>query len=330
MTMPRLSLGSPPGPHALEVARVGQELGCARVWLFDSAALYEDIWIWLDRIGRETDIGLGTAVLVPNLRHVMTTASAAATIEHSYPGRLVMGFGTGATARWVLGKRALSWATTRTYVENLRGLLAGEVVEVDGEPCQMIHWPGFTAERPMRIPILLSAMGPKGREITREIADGIIGVGTEEVDIGWHVDMFNGTVLADGEDRTTARVKEAVGPWAVLPYHGAHAAAPEFVELLPNGAEWFASIRAARPDGQHHLAVHEGHATHVTDRDRELVLDAAWDLPMAQGAWVGTPDVIRARAEAAGDRGVTELLYTPCGPDPVGEARRMAEVFASS
>ena len=92
--MPKFSLGTPPGPQALEIARVAQDLGCQRIWLFDSAALYEDIWIWLDRIGRETDIGLGTAVLVPNLRHVMTTASAAATIEHSCPGRLVLGFDT--------------------------------------------------------------------------------------------------------------------------------------------------------------------------------------------------------------------------------------------
>lgn len=329
MTLPTLSLGSPPGPQALEIARVGQELGCPRIWLFDSAALYEDIWIWLDRIGRETDVGLGTAVLVPNLRHVMTTASAAATIEHSYPGRLVMGFGTGATARWVLGKKALSWATTRTYIEQLRGLLAGQVVEVDGEQCQMIHWPGLTADRPLAIPILLSAMGPKGQEITKEIADGIITGGTEPFAMPWHVSMFTGTVLGDGEDTASDRVKDAIGPWAVLPYHGAHAAAPEFVEHLPNGKEWFASIQAARPEGQHHLAVHEGHVTHVTDRDRALVLDASWDLPMAQRAWVGTPDEVRAMAEHAAANGVTELLYTPSGPDAVGEARRMAEVFVS-
>lgn len=329
MTMPKLSLGSPPGPLALEIAKVGQDLGCQRIWLFDSAALYEDIWIWLDRIGRETDLGLGTAVLVPNLRHVMTTASAAATIEHSYPGRLVMGFGTGATARWVLGKKPLTWEYTRTYLENLRGLLLGEVVEVDGERCQMIHWPGFTAERPMRIPILLSAMGPKGQQITREMADGIITVGCEPFDMPFHVDMFNGTVLADGEYRTCELVREAVGPWAVLPYHGCHAAAPEFLDFMPNGEAWRESIEAARPEGERHLAVHDGHATHVTERDRELVLDASWELPMAQGSWIGTPEEIRARAEHAGANGVSELLYTPCGPDPVGEARRMAEVFAS-
>ena len=72
--------------------------------------------------------GVRYPVLVPNLRHVMTTASAIATIEGLAPGRLACGFGTGATARWVLNQKALSWATTRRYLEQLRGLLRGEVV----------------------------------------------------------------------------------------------------------------------------------------------------------------------------------------------------------
>ena len=97
----------PPGPRTLEYAQLAQELGYDRVWLYDSAALYEDIWIWLARLAEHTDIDIGTAVLVPNLRHVMTTASAIATIERMAPGRLACGFGTGATARWVLNKPAL-------------------------------------------------------------------------------------------------------------------------------------------------------------------------------------------------------------------------------
>ncbi len=329
MTRPALSLGCPPGPHALDLARVAQDHGLPRIWLFDSAALYEDVWIWLDRIGHATDVGLGTAVLVPNLRHVMTTASAAATIEHAHPGRLALGFGTGATARWALGQRPLSWATTRRYVECLRGLLAGEVVEVDGAACQMLHWPGLTAERPVRIPILLSALGPRGQAIAAEIADGFIGSGTRPMPMAWNVDMMTGTVLAPDEDPRSARVVEAIGPWAVLPYHAAHAADPEIVRRLPGGPAWLEAIAAERPEGQHHLAVHDGHATDLTDRDRATVLEHAWDLPIARAAWVGTPDEIRTRADQAGAAGVTELLYTPCGPDPVDEARRMAEVFAA-
>src|SRR6266481_4355097 len=109
----KLSVAMPPGPKAVEYAQLAQDLGYDRFWLYDSAALYEDIWIWLARVAEHTDIDIGTAVLVPNLRHVMTTAPAIATIEALAPGRLACGFGAGATARWVLNKKALEGATTR-------------------------------------------------------------------------------------------------------------------------------------------------------------------------------------------------------------------------
>ena len=54
----------------------------------------------------------------------------------------------------------------------------------------------------------------------------------------------------------------------------------------------------------------------MLERDR-AVLDAAGDA--LKGAWVGTPDELRARAEAAAASGITELLYTPSGPDMARE-----------
>jgi 5,10-methylenetetrahydromethanopterin reductase len=74
---------------------------------------------------------------------------------------------------------------------------------------------------------------------------------------------------------------------------------------------------------------HEGHVTHVTERDRELVLDPSWELPMRSGFWIGTRDELRAKAEHAGANGITELLYTPTGPDVLGELRRMAETLVA-
>jgi 5,10-methylenetetrahydromethanopterin reductase len=319
---PTLSVGFPPGPHTVELARLAEELGYSRVWLFDSAGLYEDIWVWLALAARETTIPLGTAVLVPNLRHVMTTAAAIATQEGLAPGRTAYGFGTGATARWVLGKSALSWATTRRYLEQLRGLLRGEVVEVDGARTQMLHHTDLAPPRPLDVPILLSALGPKGQGIAREIADGVITVGGGVDGFDWCVAMVNGTALDSGEDLTTARVREALGPWYVLTYHGTWQWAGAAVDGLPVGAEWRAGIEAERPEGERHLAVHEGHATHVLARDR-AVLDAAGE-GVGGAAWVGTPDELRARADALGAAGATELLYTPSGPDMAREMHAFA------
>ncbi len=323
-----LSVGLPPGPRAIELAKRAEDLGYQRVWLFDSAALYEDIWVWLALVAEHTEIQLGTAVLVPNLRHVMTTASAIATIEGLAPGRLVCGFGTGATARWVLGKDALSWATTRRYLEQLRALLRGEVVEVDGAMTQMIHHPDLAPSRPIEVPILLSALGPKGREIAREIADGVITVGAADESVagmGRIVQMVNGTVLEDGEDTSTRHVKDALGPWGVLAYHGTWQAAGDAVDNLPLGAEWRAAIEAERPEGERHLAVHAGHVTHVVERDRAVV-EAAGDLLGGFG-WVGDAGAVRAQADAAFAAGATELLYTPAGPDIAHEMQAFASAI---
>ena len=156
----KISVAMPPGPDSVELAQLAHDLGYDRFWLYDSAAIYEDIWITLARIAEHTPIKIGTAVLVPNLRHVMTSASAIATIERLAPGRLVCGWGTGATARWVLNQKALSWKTMRRYLTQLHQLLQGEVVEIDGRQCQMVHHPRWANARPIGTPQLLSALGP--------------------------------------------------------------------------------------------------------------------------------------------------------------------------
>jgi 5,10-methylenetetrahydromethanopterin reductase len=315
----QLSVAMPPGPHTVEYAQLAQELGYDRVWLFDSAALYEDIWIWLARLAEHTDIDIGTAVLVPNLRHVMTTASAIATVEGLAPGRLACGFGTGATARWVLNKKALSWATTRRYLEQLHGLLRGEVVEIDGECCQMIHHPDWAPARPIDTPLLVSAMGPKGIELVADmhaagIVDGFIGMGDVDVDVPWRVRMTAGTVLDPGESITSERVREALGPWYVVRYHGVWQAFPEALGGMPEGEKWLAGITAERPERERHLAVHEGHVTDVMARDRGA-LDAAGDA-LATTGWVGTAEEIGALAADSEAAGTTELMYTPAGDIP--------------
>ncbi|MDW3218940.1 MAG: LLM class flavin-dependent oxidoreductase [Acidimicrobiales bacterium] len=326
MTTPSISIGVPPSPGAPDLAVLAEDLGYERVWLYDSAAIYEDIWIHLGLIAERTStIGLGTAVLVPNLRHVMATASAIATVARLAPGRLQVAIGTGFTARLVLNKKALSWATTETYTRQLRGLLAGEVVDIAGERCQMNHHPAMTVARPIDVPIILSALGPKGQAIAAEIADGVMHVAPPDAPgAGRHIQMINGTVLDEGEAPTSDRVVDAAGPWEVLGWHGAwHMAGEEVAAMLPGGAEWVERVNADRPEGERHLAVHEGHCSHVTDRDRPLLATKGTaDDPWS--GWVGDAADIRDRVEAAAAAGSTEILYTPAGPDLEREMRAFA------
>ncbi|HEY4332950.1 MAG TPA: hypothetical protein VGM78_10295, partial [Ilumatobacteraceae bacterium] len=113
------------------------------------------------------------------------------------------------------------------------------------------------------------------------------------------------------------RVRDAGGPIFVTSYHGVWEWMPAAVAGMPGGAEWLERIGSDRPAGQHHLAVHEGHFTNVTDRDRSL-LDAAGPALLDAG-WTGTPDRLRERLAQAAAAGITDVLYTPAGADIPGE-----------
>jgi 5,10-methylenetetrahydromethanopterin reductase len=179
----RLACLLAPGPQTVEHALLAESLGYDRVWLADSPALWQDIWARMALVAEHTHrVQLGTAVLIPSLRHVVTQAAAIATIADIAPGRLTVGLATGFTARAAFGQRKrLPWAVVKRYVRQLRGLLHGEQVEVDGALCQLIPSPGFMPQRPIRVPIFLAASGPRGYQVAREVADGIINPGRPPV-----------------------------------------------------------------------------------------------------------------------------------------------------
>jgi 5,10-methylenetetrahydromethanopterin reductase len=99
-----LSCGLPPGPDFADLAVLAEELGYARVWIFDSAPLWEDPFVHLAlAASRTTRIGLATAVLIPSQRSVMAMASGIATIARLSGNRFRACFGTGNTAHATLG-----------------------------------------------------------------------------------------------------------------------------------------------------------------------------------------------------------------------------------
>lgn len=325
-----LSVALPPSARISEQAGAAEKAGCTRLWLFDSPALYGDIWIAAARAADATShLGIGTGVAVPSLRHPMATASAIATLEEQAPGRLTCAFGTGHTARRAMGQKPIPWAAVAAYFRQLRGLLAGEVVEIDGAPCQMLHMPGWAPARPLGTPLWLAPSGPKGMSVAEDVeADGVLlSQPPAEPSIGGRATamIVSGTVLREGEDHTCARVFEAVGPWYAAMWHAVYEMAPDFVRELPGGSTWLEGLRAPRPENQRHLGVHEGHVCDLTDRDRAALRDAGAGI--LDYGWTGQPAKIRAAAADAAALGITEIVYTPSGPDIVGEIEAFAEAF---
>jgi 5,10-methylenetetrahydromethanopterin reductase len=306
-----------------EHVRVAESLGYARAWAYDSPALYPDVWATLARAAERTDrIGLGPGVLVPNLRHPLTNAAAVATLEALAPGRVAVAVGTGFTGRAALGKKALPWAETRRYLDCLLALLRGERAEWDGEAVQLLH--GTGAARPVDVPLVVAATGPKGHGHARDLgADGLFLTTPTDIPGGWDwtVSLQFGTVLGDDEPVGSARVLDAAGPGAAVVYHALYEAGGRaLVARLPRGEAWCDSVESAEPAPSRHLAVHAGHLVALNDHDRHAVDgDSIATLGMAR-----TADEWRRTIEAYAADGLTELAYQPAGADIPGELERFA------
>jgi 5,10-methylenetetrahydromethanopterin reductase len=211
-------------------------------------------------------------------------------------------------------------------VTTFRALLRGETVEWDGHPIRMLHPDGHAPARPIELPVLISALGPKGLAITREIADGLFSVNghTDHAhEFTWSALGIHGTVLNNMEPLDSPRVRAAAGPGHALAYHATHEFGGD-VTQLPGGQEWLKAI-TAHPDRERHLAIHDRHLIGLNQAD-----EAAW----AAGGWhavptttvTGSPAHVTEQLARYATAGITEIIYQPAGPDLTGELERFIAV----
>ncbi len=135
---------------------------------------------WLGAVGARTSrVLLGTSVMTPTFRyHPAVVAQAFATLGVMYPGRVILGVGTGEALNEVtLG---LDWPDPPERFQRLKEaitliekLWAGERVSFDGN-----FWSVTDAtvyDRPsVPVPIYIGAAGPAATRLAGRIADGFI------------------------------------------------------------------------------------------------------------------------------------------------------------
>jgi 5,10-methylenetetrahydromethanopterin reductase len=311
---------------------LAEQLGYARAWVYDTPQQSPDVWMTLALAAERTErIGLGPGVLVPSLRHPMVNASATATLAALAPGRVAIAFGTGFSGRRAMGYRAVTWSYMESYIRAYRGLLQGHVVEWEGAQMQMLHPDGHAPARPVDVPVLIGALGPKGHEVAKELGDGLyVTLQLPEFlsEYSWVPYLVWGTVLDEGEAADTEHARVAGGPGWALAYHGAYEfGGPSAVRALPGGAEWM-DVVDRTPEEKRHLAVHTGHCVELGEADH-----AAWKAGghamLKDVTMTGTRDQIRRRLDEVESRGVTEIVFQPCGPDTRAELERFLDAATS-
>jgi 5,10-methylenetetrahydromethanopterin reductase len=327
-----VSVAFPTALDSHENIALAEELGYARAWLYDTPQNSPDVWMALALAAeRTTRIGLGPGVLVPSLRHPMVNAAATAMLVALAPGRVQVAFGTGFSGRRAMGYRGITWAYMAEYIRAYRGLLRGEVVEWEGAQMQMLHPAGHAPQRPIDVPILISALGPKGAEVTRELADGLYAT-LQLPDFAQEFSRVSylawGTVLDEGEEPTAERVRLAGGPGTALAWHGAYEFGGQAaVAGLAGGDAWNDVVNRTAED-RRHLAVHSGHCVELNEADQ-----AAWNSGgstlLTSATLSGTVEEVRGKLGGLADSGVTEIVYQPCGPDVRRELERFLEAAGS-
>jgi coenzyme F420-dependent glucose-6-phosphate dehydrogenase len=166
---------------------------------------------WLGALGASTErITLGTSVLTPTFRyHPAIVAQAFATLGCLFPGRVVLGMGTGESMNevplgiaWPDGKER--FARFREAVKMIRELWTGERVSFEGQYYRTSN--ATIYDRPdTPVPIYLASSGPAATRFAGREGDGWITTS------GKAPELYTDTLLpaiAEGAEKAGRKVSD--------------------------------------------------------------------------------------------------------------------------
>jgi 5,10-methylenetetrahydromethanopterin reductase len=179
--------GTVPVPELVRQVQIAEAIGLESVWVIDSQLICRELFVTLTAcLGSTSRIKLATGVTQPVTRHVSTTASAIATLNEMYPGRILSGVGTGFSSLRTIGMPSAKATELETFVRSLRSLLRQQEVAFKGGVSSALSW----LETPCLTEVLVAASGPRMTRLGAAVGDGLIllqGVAPHllERGIGW-------------------------------------------------------------------------------------------------------------------------------------------------
>ncbi|MGH7961339.1 MAG: LLM class flavin-dependent oxidoreductase [Candidatus Binatia bacterium] len=327
----------PKPDRCAQEAKLAEECGFTHVWVEDSQMMVGDVYVCLGLIAQHTtQVKLGTGVAVPGTRIAPVTAHSIATINQLAPGRVILGIGTGNTAKRAMGFPPASLSQLREHVRVVRGLLqGGEVVYQEGEvrrAIQFFHHDYEFINIRDPIPIYVAGNMPKAIELAGEIGDGVITSRTNTV-AGWQETwrrvcqgaarsgkdpsslyttlLTTACLLQPGESLDSPRVKYQAGPWALVALHSLYEtakspeAAPEPLRPLFGAYQEF--IKSTLASERYYLELHDGHGLYVRPEEERFVTPAA----IRTTTMTATAEELRERLHALEAAGVKQVAFLP-------------------
>lgn len=324
----------------VQIVKEAERLGYDSAWAAE--AYGSDAATVLGWLAAQTSrIRLGSAILQIPARTAAMTAMTAATLDQLSGGRMILGLGPSGpqvSEGWHGVAFARQLQRTREYVDVVRMALSRERVRYEGETLvlPLPDGPGKALKLTIapvqeRIPIHLTAIGPKATQLAGEIADGVIPTlfSPEHVAI-MRAELETGVARAGGGrtlddveiapavnlciDDDHARARDAVRPYLALYIGGMGSREQNFYNRL---ARRYGFEEAA-------ITVQDLYLEGRTDEAAAALPDALIDTV----ALCGPVDVVRDRLAAFRDAGVGTLGLMPmaAGRDArIAQLRLLAE-----
>ena len=172
----------------LEFAILAEETGFESVWVSDHFQPWRHTdghapfsLAWMAAVGERTrKVTIGTSVATPTFRyHPSVVAQAFATLDCLYPGRMVLGVGTGESLNETPAT-GLEWppfkerfGRLRESIELIRKLWTEERVSFNGEYYTTVN--ATIYDRPENpVPIYIASAGPTASRLAGRLGDGFI------------------------------------------------------------------------------------------------------------------------------------------------------------
>ncbi len=139
-------------------------------------------WVWMAAVAERTrKMEIGTGVTAPTMRyHPAIVAQAFATLGSMYPGRIILGVGTGEAMNemplgfgWPKFKERLD--RLKEAIEVIRALWSGDFISYEGTFYRLRNAKIYALQK-KPIPIFVGAGGPKSAELAGRLADGLLTV----------------------------------------------------------------------------------------------------------------------------------------------------------
>jgi 5,10-methylenetetrahydromethanopterin reductase len=323
----------------IEYVVEAERLGFSHLWAADSQMIWSDCYAALALVAKATTtMRIGTGVAVAGTRPAAVTAAGHATINQLAPGRVFCGIGTGNTAMRIMGHKPIPMREFGGYLGELRSLLDGKETDVTfrGATAPTKHLMpdhGFVNFKD-RMPMYVSAFGPKAMAIAAQLGDGLVmsvppvpaAVAATWTRLRAAADQVGRTispenyvtctlttmvVLEEGESVRSSRVRDECGAFAIAGLHYAYEQSRQLGRSMsgfdPDLWQEYVAMLERVPEERRHMRIHAGHNCWVEPEEEKFITPEL----IERTCLVGTPDQLVERLRELEEAGLSQVMILP-------------------